>query len=276
MDYRFPYDFAGTITIPDRNLLGVFQAHPHADRPEEEIIAGAIRSPIGAARLRELIKPGERVLLLPDDVTRATPAHRILPFILEELAAAGIPDEDVRVLVSLGTHRRMTDAELTAKLSSDVMRRFSVDQPPLGRTGEHVPGGRIYLGRADLRQQSRAVGRPHHRHRRDLPARGSGLFGWRQNRGSRHHDRGDVWGHALGDVRHSPAAALRPRRESCARDHRRDGAQGRAGLHRGCHLGRRWPRGGYGRWASGGCASRRLHSWPASTTASTCLARPIS
>ena len=116
MKYQFPDDFAGTITIPNRNLLGVFQAHPHSDRPEDAIIAHAVRNPIGAPRLRELIRPGERVLLLPDDVTRATPAHRILPYILEELAAAGVPDEDIRVLISLGTHRRMTEAELTAKL----------------------------------------------------------------------------------------------------------------------------------------------------------------
>ena len=101
---------------PNRNFLGVFQAHPHSDRPEDAIIAHAVRNPIGAPRLRELIRPGERVLLLPDDVTCATPTHRILPYILEELAAAGVPDEDIRVLISLGTHRRMTEAELTAKL----------------------------------------------------------------------------------------------------------------------------------------------------------------
>ena len=58
MQYQFPYDFAGTITIPDRNLLGVFQARPQGHGPEDEIIAGAIRDPIGAPPLRELVKPG--------------------------------------------------------------------------------------------------------------------------------------------------------------------------------------------------------------------------
>ena len=81
-----------------------------------------MRDPIGAPRLRELVKPGEHVLLLPDDVTRATPANGILTFILEELAAAGVPDADIRVLISLGTHRRMTEAELTAKLGPEFMR----------------------------------------------------------------------------------------------------------------------------------------------------------
>jgi nickel-dependent lactate racemase len=154
MQYRFPYDFAGTIILPDRNLLGVFQAHPRSDRPEAEIVAEAVRNPIGAPRLAELVQPGERVLLLPDDVTRATPAHRILPFILEELAAAGIPDDDIRVLMSLGTHRKMTAAELTAKLGPEVMRRFRVENhhweelDKMYRVGESASGVPIYANRA--------------------------------------------------------------------------------------------------------------------------------
>ena len=126
MRYEFPYEFAGAVEIPDRNLLGVFEAHPHTARPEAEVIAGAIAAPIGAARLRDLVHRGERILLLPDDVTRATPASRILPHILAELAVAGIPDDDVHLLISLGTHRKMTPAELTAKLGREVMRRFRV------------------------------------------------------------------------------------------------------------------------------------------------------
>ncbi len=154
MDYRFPYEFAGAVTLPDRNLMGVFQAHPHCDRPEDAIIADALRSPIGAPRLREMIKPGEHILLLADDVTRATPAHRILPYILEELRAAGAPDDDIRVLISLGTHRRMTEAELTAKVGAQVMRRFSVTNhhwealEDMFLVGESTSGVPIYANKA--------------------------------------------------------------------------------------------------------------------------------
>lgn len=126
MLHRFPYDFAAPVEIPDRNLLGVFQAHPHSDRAEAEIIADAIAHPIGAPRLRNLVKRDERVLILPDDNTRMTPAARIVPFILKELRAAGVPDENIRFLMSLGTHRKMTPAELTAKLGADVVQRFRV------------------------------------------------------------------------------------------------------------------------------------------------------
>jgi nickel-dependent lactate racemase len=154
MIYQFPYEFAGSIDLPDRNLLGIFQAHPHSDRTEEEIIATAVRNPISAPRLAELVKPGERVLLLADDITRATPAHRILPCILEELAAAHVPDADIRVLMSLGTHRKMSEAELTAKLGAEVMWRFSVENhhweelDKMFLVGESASGVPIYANRA--------------------------------------------------------------------------------------------------------------------------------
>ncbi len=126
MKYTFPHEFAGTIDVPDRNLLGVFGAHPASACPESQVIALAIQNPIGAPRLRDLVKKGERVLFLCDDLTRMTPADRIAPFLLAELEMAGIPDQDVRFLMSLGTHRPMTQDELVAKLGRQVVTRFRV------------------------------------------------------------------------------------------------------------------------------------------------------
>ena len=60
MKYTFPYNFAGSIEIPDRNLVGIYKAQfPHSTTPESEVIAQAIQNPIGAPRPREMVKPGE-------------------------------------------------------------------------------------------------------------------------------------------------------------------------------------------------------------------------
>ncbi len=126
MRYQFPYDFAGSIELPERNLIGIYQAHPHSDRAEAQIIEHAIRNPIGAPGLTELVRRGEKVLFLPDDITRATPADRIIPHLLEQLAEVGVPDEDIRFLMSLGTHRKMTEEELLFKLGPEIMRRYQV------------------------------------------------------------------------------------------------------------------------------------------------------
>ena len=126
MHYTFPYAFAGSIEIPDKNLLGIFEARPHSSQSEQDSIAWAISHPVGAPCLRDFARRGEHVLLLADDNTRPTPVHRILPSILTELEAAGIPDTDIRILMSLGTHRKMTQGELAAKLGPEAMRRFKV------------------------------------------------------------------------------------------------------------------------------------------------------
>ncbi len=126
MKYTFPYEFAGSIEIPDDQLLGVFQAHPTNPLSEDEIITQAVQNPIGAPRLRQIVKKNEKVLFLPDDVTRATPASRILPHLLRELEEVGVPDENIHFLTSLGTHRRMTEEELVAKLGTQVVARYQV------------------------------------------------------------------------------------------------------------------------------------------------------
>jgi nickel-dependent lactate racemase len=58
----------------------------------------------------------DRVLILVDDATRATPTARVLPGVFEELHAAGVPDDHVEFLQAPGTHRAMSEAELRRKL----------------------------------------------------------------------------------------------------------------------------------------------------------------
>ena len=45
---------------------------------EREAIRQAIREPIGAPPLRELVEKGQRVVIVHSDITRATPNDRIL------------------------------------------------------------------------------------------------------------------------------------------------------------------------------------------------------
>jgi lactate racemase len=126
MRYSFPYEFAEEINIPDKNFLGVFQVKSEKPSNESEIIQKAIANPIRAPRIKDFIKPDEKILILPDDVTRKTPADRILPFLIHELEEIGVPDENVHFLMSLGTHRKMTQDELEKKLGGEIVNRFVV------------------------------------------------------------------------------------------------------------------------------------------------------
>ena len=74
-------------------------------KPAVDIVRESLEQPIGAPRLREMARGLKRVLIIPDDVTRLTPAYQIVPHILDELHAAGVRDEGISFLMGLGTHR---------------------------------------------------------------------------------------------------------------------------------------------------------------------------
>jgi nickel-dependent lactate racemase len=115
---EFPYAGYERIAgaeVPDRNLMGVYA--PRALEADEEAeLRRGMAEPIGAPRLREAVRGGDRVLVLIDDATRETPVARMLPHVLAELEAAGVPDGRIELLQAPGTHRPMTDAELRRKL----------------------------------------------------------------------------------------------------------------------------------------------------------------
>jgi len=116
-----------TFDVPEDNLLGVFAPRPVppvGDTPDE--ILRALEEPIGGPRMEELARGKRRVVLVVDDNTRPTPAHIIVPLLLNTLNEAGVPDRAVQVVIALGTHRKMTDAEIQAKFGPEICRRVRI------------------------------------------------------------------------------------------------------------------------------------------------------
>jgi hypothetical protein len=98
------------------------------DRPRlsEEGFRQAFADPIGTKPLRELARGKSEVVIIFDDMSRATRIAEIVPYVLEELEAAGITDEHVRFIAALGTHGALTRADFAKKLGEQVMDRFPV------------------------------------------------------------------------------------------------------------------------------------------------------
>ncbi len=115
------------VEIDDRNLL--FQAvHRHTGPvPDQvQVVVDALEHPIGADRLEELVQPGDRVVILVDDVTRPTPAYKILPHVLERVHRAGVPESAVRIFIAMGTHRPMSPEDIREKLGDEIPQRYEV------------------------------------------------------------------------------------------------------------------------------------------------------
>ncbi len=84
-----------------------------------------LEKPFGTKSLREIAEGRKTVAITFDDLTRATPTFAVTPWVIEQLKAAGIADENILFIGSFATHRPMTALEVQAKLGRDVARRFA-------------------------------------------------------------------------------------------------------------------------------------------------------
>ena len=127
MQCNFVYDWVEPLEVPDANLVGVYSPKEFTDVPDQdEVVRTGIANPIGLGPLRDEVRESETVLILADDVSRPTPVRKIVPHVLADLKAAGKADGRISFLMSLGTHRAMTEAEIDAKLGEGVRERFVV------------------------------------------------------------------------------------------------------------------------------------------------------
>ncbi len=100
--------------------------------PVQEI-KRALDHPIGSPKVEEIARPGMDVVLLFDDLQRPTPVHLALPEILNRLNRAGIPDNRITGICSLGTHPIPTLDQLKTKVGEEVFSRLK------GRIFPHDP-----------------------------------------------------------------------------------------------------------------------------------------
>ena len=100
------------VEVPEKNLIGVLRAKPApAIVSEEEEVRRALREPVGAPPLRQVVRPGEKIAVITSDITRPMPTRKVMPALLDELYAAGVKPEDITLVFALGSHRSQTDEE---------------------------------------------------------------------------------------------------------------------------------------------------------------------
>ncbi|MYC78149.1 DUF2088 domain-containing protein [Candidatus Poribacteria bacterium] len=115
-------------------------------------IERAFAEPIGTPRISELAKGKKSAAIVVDDLSRPTPAARVIPFLLRELTAAGVPKSEIRFVVGGGSHRPLTDEEIAKKIGADIAAEYEAtnhnfmggDLRALGNLDSGMP---IYLDR---------------------------------------------------------------------------------------------------------------------------------
>lgn len=130
------------INIPDKNLIGVL----HANEVEigltgADEVKRAMENPIASKRLKDIVKPGEKVAIVTSDITRPMPSSIVLPIVVDELNDAGINDDDIIIVLALGSHRRHTEDEKKYLVGEGIYARI--------RCVDSNESGFIHLGVTD-------------------------------------------------------------------------------------------------------------------------------
>jgi len=115
-----------TLHLPSQNLL--FVALPRLESPPDPNteINRALDHPLGSDSLEKIVSPRKKIALMVDDITRPTPQKQILPLILERILSAGVPVENITIVIGLGTHRCLTPGEIRNRFGKDIFQRFLI------------------------------------------------------------------------------------------------------------------------------------------------------
>jgi len=122
-------------------------------------IEAALDAPINSPPVAQLAARRRSAIVAVDDMARPTPTARLLLPLLARIEQAGVPAQDIRVLVASGAGRPLVRDDLLKKLGREVVERYEVHnhQPyenledlGLSSRGTPIQVNRAFLD-ADLR-----------------------------------------------------------------------------------------------------------------------------
>ncbi|MDH5783478.1 MAG: nickel-dependent lactate racemase [Candidatus Bathyarchaeota archaeon] len=155
--------------IPTRNFLGMIEPKEKLGVADPRVeVERVLNDPVGTKRLSEIAKAGDRVAIVVDDATRATPSYLMVLPILDELNKAGVKDEDITVIFGCGTHRPVTPEEMKTLVGEETLERVKTishdcrtkDMVYIGKT--KTLGTKVYVNKifaeADIRVLTGDVG----------------------------------------------------------------------------------------------------------------------
>lgn len=106
--------------VPENNIIKLLKPNEISRKGSQEIPAAsdapsivreALAEPIGAHKLRDMVQPGEKIVIITSDITRPMPTWDVVPHVLDELYTAGAKAGDISLVFALGSHRPHTEEE---------------------------------------------------------------------------------------------------------------------------------------------------------------------
>lgn len=132
-----------TIDVPDHTTILEPKELQAVDNEEQSVIE-ALRHPIGTAPLKELVNPADKIVIVISDITRPTPNHKLVPWLLNELSH--VPLKNITIINGTGTHRDQTRDEFIEMLGQWVVDHVNVINHHCQKADELIKVGQSSYG----------------------------------------------------------------------------------------------------------------------------------
>lgn len=149
-----------TFAVPGEADVTVIEPRAVAGVPDPAaVVEQALGQALAQGRLQ---RPGTTAITI-SDATRPVPNHLILPPLLAELHARGVPVADISIIVGTGNHRPATPAEFPQLVGPDIARRYRVfshvydDPAQLVHLGETTRGTPVVMNRTFVEADTRII-----------------------------------------------------------------------------------------------------------------------
>jgi nickel-dependent lactate racemase len=130
------------VELPDRHVVKCLQYPPTAPLGDPAAaLAERLVHPTGTPSLLELARGRRNACVVICDITRPVPNELLLPPLLATLEAAGIPREEILILVATGLHRPNEGDELVEMVGRFVAANYRIENHHGRELAEHT-----YLG----------------------------------------------------------------------------------------------------------------------------------
>lgn len=148
------------IDVPDDAVI-IEPHHLQGLEDEKAAVIAAMRKPIGTPPLRDMVRADQTVAIVIADITRPTPSHKLVPWLLEELDH--VPQKNFVVINGLGSHRPNSRDELIQMLGQEIVDTIKIinhdafNDEELAYVGRNSYGSDVYFNKTYVEADFRIV-----------------------------------------------------------------------------------------------------------------------
>jgi nickel-dependent lactate racemase len=129
MRVKLEYGRTGLIAeLPDERVVRTLYYKDAPPLPDPHAsLSAVLQRPNGTPPLAQLAQGKQNCCIAICDITRPVPNEMILRPLLQILETAGIPREQIMILVATGLHRESTPAEIVEMVGAEIAANYAVE-----------------------------------------------------------------------------------------------------------------------------------------------------